>query len=139
MSAGAHGRYRWLVDRRYGIKDLIERCPGAVRDRYVVISSFDSGPLRPSADEEAAGWVFENNLTYLPKVEEAGMLPHDRFDEWYVFRSPVRLGACEVFVRFGAESYIAGGDNFLLATVNAARFAEVTGAFRAGQAVPGSL
>ena len=106
------------------------------------------------------------------------MLPHENFDEWYVFTSPTRLRSCDVFINiggftlrnpeeslaaldptwdrvgakvlageqirelekfwsqlelFGAESYIADGDNFIFATTNAVLYARVEIAFRSAK------
>ena len=175
MVTGSHGRYRWLVDQRNGIGHLIERCPEALLDRYLIVASFDSGPLNPNAEEKAAGWYSENQLAYSPRLGSLSQLPYENFDEWYVFTSPTRLCSCDVFINFGgftlrnpeeslaalhptwdrvgakaladeqmrqqaqfwsqlelfgAESYIADGDNFIFATANAELFARVEIAFR---------
>jgi len=178
---GSHGKYRWLVDQRNGISHLnsigllIERCPEALLNRYLVVACFDSGPLHPNADEKAAGWCLENQLAYSPRLESLRLLPYENFDEWYVFTSPTRLCSCDVFINFGgftlrtseeslaelhptwdrvgakaladeqmlqqcqfwsqlelfgAESYIADGDNFIFATANTDLFARVEIAFR---------
>ncbi len=175
MVTGSHGRYQWLVDRRNGIGHLIERCPEVLLGRYLVVTCFDSGPLHPNAEEEAAGWCFENRVAYSPRLESPGLLPYENFDEWYVFTSPARLCSCDVFINlggftlgnpgeslaaldptwdragakafaneqmrqqgqfwsqlelFGAESYIADGDNFIFVTANADLFTRVEIAFR---------
>jgi len=175
MVTGSHGRYQWLVDRRNHIGHLIECCPEALLDRYLVVACFDSGPLHPNAREKAAAWSSENQLAYSPRLESLSLLPHENFDEWYVFISPARLRSCDVFINFGgftlgnpdeslaefhptwdrvggkaladeqmrqqgkfwsqlelfgAESYIADGDNFIFATANTALFTCAATAFR---------
>jgi hypothetical protein len=84
-----------------GIGHLIERCPEALLGRYLVVASFDSGPLHPNAEETAAGWCLDNQLAYSPRLESLSRLPYDNFDEWYVFTSPTRLSSCDVFINFG--------------------------------------
>jgi hypothetical protein len=163
------------MDERTGIRHLIERCLEALLGRYLVVASFDSGPLHPNSEEAAAGWSFENQLAYSPQLESLTQLPYDNFDEWYVFTSPTSLPSCDFFINFGgftlknpeecladlhptwdrvsakaladdqmrlqgrfwsqlelfgAESYIADGDNFVFATANADLFAHVEMAFR---------
>ncbi|HLK68835.1 MAG TPA: hypothetical protein VKU19_35635 [Bryobacteraceae bacterium] len=89
------------MDRPNGIGHLIERCPEALLDRYLVVACFDSAPLHPNAEEKQAGWSFESELAYSPRLESLRLLPHENFDEWYVFTSPARLCSCEVFTNFG--------------------------------------
>lgn len=114
-------------------------------------------------------------MAYSPRLESLSLLPHENFDEWYVFISPARLRSCDVFINFGgftlgnpdeslaefhptwdrvggkaladeqmrqqgkfwsqlelfgAESYIADGDNFIFATANTALFTCAATAFR---------
>jgi hypothetical protein len=57
MVTGSHGSYQWLVDQRDGIGRLIERCPEVLLGRYLVIASFDSGPLHPNAVESGGRLV----------------------------------------------------------------------------------
>jgi hypothetical protein len=163
------------MDRRNGIGHLIERCPEALLGRYLVVACCDGGPLHPNAEERAAGWCLESRLAYSPRLESLSLLPHENFDEWYVFTSPARLCSCDVFINFGgftlrnpeeslaelhptwdrvgakaradermrqqgqfwnqvelfgAESYIADGDNFIFATANTGLFTCVATAFR---------
>ena len=101
MVTGSNGRYRWLADERNGIGRLIERCPEALLGRYLVVACFDSGPLRPNAQETAAGWSSDGQLAYSPRLESLSLLPHENFDEWYIFTSPTRLRSCDVFINIG--------------------------------------
>ena len=101
MVTGSHGRYLWLMDQRNGIGHLIEQCPKALLDRYLVVACFDSGPFHPNAEEKAAGWCLENQLAYSPRLESLSLLPYEYFDEWYVFTSPARLRSCDVFINSG--------------------------------------
>jgi len=101
MTTGEHGRYSWLLTDAWGIGQLLEHCPQAVLQRYVVIAAFDSGPLSPNENELAMGWHSEKDLLYTTKVGSVGVLPFDNNDEWYVFDSPVVVSNCEVFVNAG--------------------------------------
>ena len=107
MNTGSQGRYSWLVSRRMGIGHLLEHCPQAVLGRYLVITSFDSGPLALNETERGMGWQVDGQLTYTNKLTSIETLPHDSFDEWYVFKSPVSLTGCEVFVNRGALTFDA--------------------------------
>ena len=178
---GSHGRYQWLVDDRdgtgcgNGIGHLIRLCPETLLGRYLVVTSIDSGPLQPNAEETSAGWCVDDRLAYSPRLESLSLLPYEGYDEWYLFTSPAKLSSCDVFINFGgftlrspeeslaeldptwdcagakaladeqglqqsrfwtqlesfgAESYIADGDNFVFATANADLFARVETAFR---------
>lgn len=89
------------MDQRNGIGHLIEQCPKALLDRYLVVACFDSGPFHPNAEEKAAGWCLENQLAYSPRLESLSLLPYEYFDEWYVFTSPARLRSCDVFINSG--------------------------------------
>jgi hypothetical protein len=56
LTFGSQGLYEWLVTDDAQI-DLLQLCPEIVLNKYVAISSFDSGELLPSETEKAAGWV----------------------------------------------------------------------------------
>jgi hypothetical protein len=88
MNTGSHGRYSWLVSRRMGIGHLLEHGPQAVLGRYLVITSFDSGPLALNETERGMGWQVDGQLTYTNKLTSIETLPHDSFDEWYAFNRP---------------------------------------------------
>ena len=60
--------------------------------KYVAVTSFDSGPLLPSAAERQMGWENRQGIAYSPLIQSVGTLPLDSYDEWYVFQRPVDLG-----------------------------------------------
>jgi hypothetical protein len=118
MTIGSHDNYEWLVSD-HDLHTLLERCPEVVVGKYIAITSFDSGPLVPNDDEQAAGWMNEGNIAYTPEIQSVENLPHELYDEWYVFREPRRIGTLvtaeknifegplrpghvEAFVNFGA-------------------------------------
>jgi hypothetical protein len=91
LQVGTRGRYDWLVSE-YQIDDLLRTCPETVLNKYLAITSFDSGPLSLSENEKAAGWQSRGSIAYSPRVTTVHDLPHDLFDEWYVLEAPVDLG-----------------------------------------------
>jgi hypothetical protein len=98
---GQRGLYRWLWSREGRLRDLVQRVPELVRGCFVVVSSFDSGPLRLAPEEAAAGWYSDGRLALSPKVEDIDLLPLGEWDEWYVFDAPPELSEIEVFVNYG--------------------------------------
>ncbi|HKF46873.1 MAG TPA: hypothetical protein VKB38_05905 [Terracidiphilus sp.] len=89
--SGANGDYRWIVaDATIG--ELLGMVPESVLGKYVAVTSFDPGPLALTEEQEAKGWHSCEGIAYSPKIESIENLPHDNFDEWYVFREPRNLG-----------------------------------------------
>jgi hypothetical protein len=91
LTVGMHDEYQWLACR-HSVDDLLELCPELVLGRYVVVTSVDSGQFVPTAEELAAGWEFRNGIAYSPMIENVEALPHEGWDEWYVFDDRVDLG-----------------------------------------------
>jgi hypothetical protein len=90
LTIGAQGHYHWLVsDDQF---DLLELCPDIVLEKYVAITSIDSGELVPNEAELAAGWQSRGQIAYSPKVRAIESVPRDGWDEWYIFDSPTDLG-----------------------------------------------
>jgi hypothetical protein len=88
---GSRQGYDWLFSEAT-LYDLLQVCPDVVLGKYVAVTSFDSGSLSLSQEEQAAGWRAHNGIAYSPKIECLEMLPRDQYDEWYVFTNPVDLG-----------------------------------------------
>jgi len=80
-----------LVTDHY-LDDLLQLCPEVVLGKYVAITSLDSGPFYPSEEEKASGWVNREGIAYSPRIESTASLPHECWDEWYVFENRVDLG-----------------------------------------------
>jgi hypothetical protein len=90
FTVGSDGAYKWLVtDTNF---DLLQLCPEIVLGKYVAITSIDSGWLRPTEKEIAAGWQSRAKIAYSPKIEIAQDVPHEWYDEWYIFDTPTDLG-----------------------------------------------
>jgi len=90
FTVGSQGSYEWLVtDEKF---DVLQLCPEIVLGKYVAVTSIDSGQLIPTDKETAAGWQSRAKIAYSPKIENAQDLPHDGWDEWYIFNTPTDLG-----------------------------------------------
>ncbi len=107
LATGSHGDYRWLASQRV-LADLLRLCPTVILGKYVAVTSFDSGPLILSAEEIAAGWVSRKGIAYSPLVQSPKMLPHDLYDEWYIFQQPVDIGVSRLGSNIFEPSLQAG-------------------------------
>ena len=56
MFEGKFENYKWLETKSFSIHNLINVCPEVLKDKFLVISSFDSGPLIPTENESKKGW-----------------------------------------------------------------------------------
>lgn len=92
IETGSRGGYFWLTSGDHELNDLLMCCPQIVVGKYLAVTSFDSGSLALNEDEVAAGWESRGGIAYSPKIESIEHLPHDIFDEWYLFGSPRNLG-----------------------------------------------
>ena len=148
---GRSGNYQWLAchNDRVDFSAVLSSCPDVIGGKFVAITSFDSGPLTPSPEEELAGWTFDGRIMYSPRINESIEMPYELYDEWLIFADETRtLPELEVFVnwgvfslaagevdysehqarlweqlkRVGAESYMAEGDYFNFASSNGAVF-----------------
>jgi hypothetical protein len=90
LTIGLQGDYEWLVtDDDF---DLLELCPEVVLGKYVAVTSVDSGEFLPADEETASGWQSRGRIAYSPKIKNAEDVPHDGWDEWYIFDNPTNLG-----------------------------------------------
>jgi hypothetical protein len=92
VETGSRGAYRWLTTSRESLNPLLAACPQAVLNKYLAVTSFDSGQLVLNEQERAAGWENHNGIAYSPRLQSLQDLPHDGYDEWYIFQSPADLG-----------------------------------------------
>ena len=93
VHTGAHGRFTWLETSEFGLADLLRVCPQIVLGKHVVVSAFDSGPLRLTPEEIAAGWVQQEELALSPRITDVTALPYDDYDEWFIVDQPSRFAA----------------------------------------------
>ena len=91
LVTGSRGAYKWLSSR-HELKDLLRLCPSVVLEKYIAVTSIDSGHLHPIDVEKLAGWESRQGIGYSPLVQSVETLPRDGWDEWYVFAQPVDLG-----------------------------------------------
>jgi len=123
---GAHGDYRWLTLVGRDISELLCVCPEVVLDKYLAVTSIDSGALQLTDQEKNDGWwttesakVFRGSswgdredrndwkVAYSPRLNSIHGLPnetHDEccegFDEWYVFDRTAPVEEIESFVNW---------------------------------------
>lgn len=120
---GAHGHYQWLTLVRSDISTLLELCPEVVLNRYLAVTSIDSGTLKLTDQEKSEGWWTAENarvfsgcdpredrgeVAYSPRLASVHGLPNETheeccagFDEWYVFDQPAPAVEMEAFVNWG--------------------------------------
>jgi hypothetical protein len=125
---GVNGPYHWLtVTGGVHMATLLHLCPEAVSNRFLAVTSLDSG-IRELAEEEAdAGWQLTGDVAYSPLVTSVGTLRFQRdglefpgYDEWYVFDArPSKLG--QVF--HGNPFEFQAGNGEILVFVNMFAFA----------------
>jgi hypothetical protein len=56
IATGSHDAYYWLISTEHYIGTLVRQHPGVVLDRYVAITSMDSGAAPPTQRHERIGW-----------------------------------------------------------------------------------
>jgi len=89
---GTQRGFHWLTSTNHTLHDFLHLCPYAVIGKYLAITSLDSGPLRVNEELRSVGWESRNGIGYSVQVRSVEKLPHEKFDEWYVFESPADLG-----------------------------------------------
>ena len=98
---GRVDQFDWVESPSFNIGKLLRNCPEAVLEKFVVITAFDSGPLRLSSEEIRKGWRAERNLVITSKITNCLELPFDDYDEWYTFPQFVLPKIAETFVNDG--------------------------------------
>ena len=88
---GRHGEYDWLVTDK-SLPELLQLCPEIILGKYLAITSCDSGPLELNDEERLSGWESRHGIAYSPRIGAIEGLPHDGWDEWYVFQRSADLG-----------------------------------------------
>ena len=92
IATGSRGDYQWLTTGHEMIQ-FLELCPEIVLGKYLAVTSWDGGVLRPNEREISLGWESRGDIGYSPRVASIGNLPLlNRPDEWYIFETPVDLG-----------------------------------------------
>jgi hypothetical protein len=102
METGSYEDYGWLECVDDGsLHRVLKLCPEFVIGKCLVITSFDSGPLRVSPEELAKGWRQLGKLAVIPHVQDTEELPYDQYDEWLVFPKYAEPEVTETFVNSG--------------------------------------
>ena len=120
--------------------ELFQAVPELVVGKYLLNTTFDSGPLTLSEEEISCGWKSNGRYALSPPIKELDQIPDVHYTEWYSYTSPVELGECKIFVNHGgfsleddqyetlanefwrqlsvmqAESYISEGVNLICVT-----------------------
>jgi hypothetical protein len=123
---GSNGEYQWLSSMDHDLHDFARLCPSAMLGRYLAVTSIDSGSLRLSDADRAAGWWTgegcekyeyiptralcpDSHTAFSPRLESLDRLPNkthinccDAFHEWYIFNEPPLTREFSVFVNSGA-------------------------------------
>src|SRR6185295_6817783 len=98
---GKHAIWWWFVSRSQ-IDTLCELVVREHRGYRLWITSFDSGPITPSAEELSDGWKTVDGAMVSPPLEVGLDIPNDQYDEWYIFEDDrPRLQDFERFINYG--------------------------------------
>ena len=100
MFHGVHGDYRWLETTAHEIYDVLQVCPDVAANKHIVITSFDSGVLQPTAEEFDRGWRVYGRSVHIPVGSNVSAIPFEIFDEWYIFASESPLTDYKAFVKY---------------------------------------
>ena len=144
MQSGHHQGYYWAQWDGAGVvfSTLLHRLPDIALGRYLINTSYDSGSLPLSDEEQQQGWYSLGDLTYSPPISDVLAIPHDQFDEWLVFPEPKEIHSWKPLVNYSGfslidpdyepfqrelwsqievvrpESYLSDGDRLIFVTCN---------------------
>ncbi len=105
---GKRDNYNWIETgvSDFCLSDLINKCSDLLIGKYLGIVYFDSGPFKPSQEEESRGWFQQGEIAYSPilTVEELSGPICDNYDQWCLYMEPFRIGEMTDFVNYGGFS-----------------------------------
>jgi hypothetical protein len=101
---GQNEDYFWVEAPYLGLYDLVSAIPELVHGKRIAITSFDSGPFRPSSKEVAAGWQAQGSVAFSPVIRDVEQLPTGEYDEWYVGATWPAGFEPHVFINYGGFS-----------------------------------
>lgn len=110
ITTGRHDCFFWLVSPSL-LDTLVKRTLEFHQGLRVCVTSCDSGPLAPTAEERALGWSTIGEIAVGPRICGSPDIPSDKYDEWYLFDEPP--GAewkPEVFVNYGGFTVVPVDD-----------------------------
>lgn len=105
MDRGQHNNYFWFqtFDTDFTIDRFLKEFKQHLIDKYVSVTSFDSGGLYLSDEEKQIGWTDINEIATSPAVKKETDIPTAGFDEWYVFvKRPSTIKLTDVYVNYGS-------------------------------------
>ena len=129
MLLGKNGKWSWLSSKAACMSDVVEKCPQSVIDKFVLVTSLDSGLVILDEERIKNGWKYvgkkaqnpeltsnykvEGEFALSPRVTNPADIPKDichgnTYDEWYVFTSPPQIEAAEVFINWGGFGFSIG-------------------------------
>jgi hypothetical protein len=73
----------WLYSTELRISRVFQDLRHLLRNRIGWLTSWDSGPFRPTPDEVALGWRVYREVAITPLIADATKLPYDQYDEWW--------------------------------------------------------
>ncbi len=91
------------------LPNLWQVAPELVIGCFLVNTSFDSGFLTLKPDDIAAGWRMIGALAHSPKITSVAQMPHDQYDEWLAFDSPIEVTDFETMVNYAVFTPIDFG------------------------------
>ncbi len=106
IRSGQHGRFHWLVasSSSLSLMDLTVRYHPTLR---LCITSCDSGPISPSPQDQADGWMETGKVMVSPPLAKGLDIPLDQYDEWYLLDEPPSPEwQPEVFVNYGGFTLV---------------------------------
>ncbi|MBP9181088.1 MAG: hypothetical protein KBG24_11375 [Bacteroidia bacterium] len=143
MVRGLHNKYSWFqtFETDFTIDRFLREFKHHLIDKYVSVTSFDSGELHISDEEKEAGWQNVNNIPTSPAIKKDTHIPTAGFDEWYVFEQrPSTIKLTDVYINYSDFNlfdksdlikifwqdielnqpifYVAGGDNLIIVTTD---------------------
>jgi hypothetical protein len=103
MHTGKQADYYWLeiitpAQEWVALDNLLARCPEFVLGRYMVITAWDSGPLKLRDADFKKGWMKHDRLAINPAIQSVNDIPYTGYDEWYLFTETPLLEPFKIFV-----------------------------------------
>lgn len=129
MILGKNGKWMWLSSKAACMGDVLEKSPQTVIDKFVLVTSLDSGLVILNEQQLNQGWKYAVNETHnpdfkdqpqrrgifslSPRVSNPSDIPRDichgnMYDEWYVFNSAPKIESAEVFINWGGFGFSVG-------------------------------
>jgi len=100
MNAGNFGEFWWL-ESAMSLPLIDTALPFHIGARLCV-TAFDSGSLRLTPEEVAAGWSSAGEIMVSPPIVSSLQVPRGEYDEWYLLEGvPPANWRPEVFVNYG--------------------------------------